>query len=206
MRPRNTGNERTLGLLIVALAVLALASYGCSGGETRGDETPAGGESQAESGDPEAEFGPLEVGADYATAFRKLNTEPFKSPTHGKRWVNTWVNDAAYQAFVDGAEEFPVGSIVVKESFESDDSGEMTEVRGPIFVMEKRDEGYAPDEGDWWYALHWAEVPPSWQDRVGGEQVYWRGKSPKVDYCAGCHDNLDYADHIGGVPEDVRAW
>jgi hypothetical protein len=144
--------------------------------------------------DPEAVFGPLDVGADYAS-YTKLTDKPFLSLDHGDRWVDVYVNAIGAKAY-DGTAAIPVGTIVVKTSV-LDDNGAPGSVAGPIYVMEKRAKGYAPEEDDWWYAIHW-EKP----DTTELGPIYWRGKSPRVDYCADCHTS--YERGLGGlIPSSI---
>lgn len=141
-------------------------------------------------------FGPLEVGADWQS-YTKLNKASFMSETHGGRMVDTYVNSIGLDAFKSGA-EMPVGSILVKTSRDRTDGSE-----GPIFVMEKRAAGLNAEHGDWWFAIHWANPPDKWKQRLGGP-IYWRTPSKKADYCSDCHDVYDR--HIGGVPDEHKAY
>ena len=169
-------------------AVILSMVLGCGG------STPA---TKPASTDPESVFGPLEVGADYAS-YTKLTDKPFLSLDHGNRWVDVYVNAIGLAAY-DSSGPIPVGTIVVKTSM-NDDHGAPGTVPGPIYVMEKRAAGYAPDEDDWWYAIHWAN-PGDDAAKFGGP-VYWRGKSKRVDYCAACH--TDYDRSLGGlIPSSV---
>ena len=142
------------------------------------------------SRDPESVFGPLEIGADYAS-YTKLTEKPFLSLDHGNRWVDVYVNSIGVAAY-DSSAAIPAGTIVVKTSMLDDKPG-------PTYVMEKRAPGYAPDDGDWWYAIHWAT--PDDPKKFGGP-IYWRGQSARVDYCANCHN--DYDRSLGGlIPSSV---
>lgn len=144
--------------------------------------------------DPESVFGPLEVGGDYAT-YTKLTDEPFLSLDHGNRWVDVYVNEVGRTAY-DSSAAIPEGTIVVKTSM-LDDNGRPGTRPGPIYVMQKRAPGYAPDERDWWFAIHWASP-----DDPKDGPIYWRGKSPRVDYCNACHG--DYDRSLGGlIPSSV---
>ena len=146
--------------------------------------------------DPESVFATLDVGADYAS-YTKLTEKPFLSLDHGNRWVDVYVNSIGAAAY-DSSAAIPVGTIVVKTSM-LDSGGAPGTVPGPIYVMEKRPPGYAPDDDDWWYAIHWAT--PDEPKKFGGP-IYWRGKSPRVDYCANCHN--DYDRSLGGlIPSSV---
>lgn len=173
------------------LAVVAVAACGTAG--CGGSDHPVVTAGPGARSADEAAFGPLEVGANYRS-FRKVSAEPFLSLDHGNRWVEVWVNEVGAQAYVDET-EIPVGTIVVKTSWVTVNK-RRTDVAGPIFVMEKRAPGYAPEHGDWWFAIHWAN-PPAADARKYGGPVYWRGRSHKVDYCWECHDNYDRG--LGGL-------
>lgn len=194
----------------------AIAMLGCGGkkdaeqpkntGDTgnSGDTANAGGDGDGDKGapaDPAAVYGPLEKGADYQ-GWTKMNKAPVKSKTHGGRFVDTYVNEVGAEAYKNDDADIPVGTVIVKASWEpnADGSGP-SEVAGPLFVMARVDEGGEPG---WWYALHWEKVPESWQSKVGGAQVYWRTPSAKVGYCSECHDN--YPRELGSVPKDMRAY
>lgn len=146
----------------------------------------------------EEAFGPLEVGADYAS-YKKLTKRPFLSLDHGNRFVDVYVNDVGAAAYEDTV-PIPVGTVVVKTSWENA-NGSPSDVPGPIFVMEKRAPGYAPDHDDWWYAIHWANPPAADAKKFGGP-IYWRGKSARVEYCTDCHDA--YERSLGGlIPSSI---
>ena len=138
--------------------------------------------------DDASTFGPLEVGADWAT-FVKMNTEPVLSETHGGRRVDTYVNQVGAAAYLDDDAEIPAGTVLVKTSLEPDGTP------GPLFVMEKK------PAGDWYYAIHWAEPPAAWVKKLGGP-IYWRTPSKKASYCVECHENYDR--ELGGVPGSKR--
>lgn len=183
-------------LLLISLPGLACGGSAAPVATTATDEAPAA----TAAGDPHAAYAELEVGADYLT-WTRVNREPFVSPTHGGRHVDVYVNEVGRAAYLDDEAEIPVGTVVVKASWEVAD-GERTEVPGPIFVMEKRAPGFDAEHGDWWYALHWADVPEGARGMRGARQAYWRSPSKKVGYCSGCHD--DYDRQLGGVPAEHR--
>ena len=185
-------------VLGLALASALLACGGKHGAAQPGDRKPdldtMMGQATSLSADAASSFGPLDVGADWSS-YVKMNTSPVQSEPHGGRLVDTWVNATGAAVYLDDDAEIPVGTIVVKTS--TDVSG----AAGPLFVMEKRAAGFDPDHGDWYYAMHWAEPPPSWQKKLGGP-VYWRTPSKKVGYCSDCHDGFDRS--LGGVPPAQR--
>ena len=67
--------------------------------------------SMAMPSDPAASFGPLEVGADYAS-YVKMNTAPVPSETHGGRLVDTYVNEVGASAYLDDDAVIPVGTVI----------------------------------------------------------------------------------------------
>ena len=193
--------RRIHAMRLVPLALLALVACGSNTGSGTKPPGPAGDpmmKATGIAGGSEDAFGPLEVGADYAT-YKKLTDKPFKSLDHGNRWVDVYVNAVGLDAYLAGS-DIPVGAIVVKTSVQAVD-GKPSDIEGPIFVMQKRAKGYAPEHDDWWYAIHWANPPAAEAKKFGGP-VYWRGRSPRANYCWKCHD--DYANSLGGlVPSSV---
>ena len=180
----------------ISIAVVSLFALAC-GGSTKGGTT----DTAAKADDPGATFAPLDVGADWKT-YAKVNRASFESLTHGKRWVDIYVNQIGLAAYQSDA-PFPVGTVIVKASVEAAD-GKPTDVAGPLFVMAKREAGFGPEHEGWWYGLHWESVPPSWVGKLGAKQVYWRSPSNKVDYCLGCHESYDR--NVGLPPVDQRSW
>jgi hypothetical protein len=168
-------------------AALLLALAGCGASVHRADRSDG------------ERYGPLDVGANYRE-FRRVTGLPYLSTVHGGRWVHVYVNDIGADAYVGGG-PIPVGTIVVKASWESDGAGRPSSVAGPLYVMEKRPPGHDAEHGDWWFAIHWAEPTPAQRARLGGP-IYWRGSSPKIEYCSDCHDGYDRG--LGGlVPSSV---
>lgn len=128
---------------------------------------------------------PLEVGGDYLS-YTKLTPEPFLSKVHGNRLVNVYVTPNAAQAYLSGS-PMPVNAIVVKDSF-ANVNGKPGPA-GPLFVMQKRAPGYAPDHGDWYYGLYWAQP--------NGKVLVAQGQQEGVGYCISCHDSYDR--QLGGL-------
>ena len=190
-----------LNSLIAVVASGALvAAAGCGGKSAPANSGSTGEKTTKKASDPAAQFGPLGVGADYKT-FQKVTKHPHLSPTHGKRFVEIWVNDVGYAAYT-GEDDFPVGTVIVKESWERDGDAPST-TPGPLFVMEKKEAGYDSENEDWYYAIHWEKPTPKYAKRLGGP-VYWQSPSKKVAYCFSCHENYDR--EVGLPPKDARAW
>lgn len=181
----------TLGKHIALISAMGLL-FAC-GGKTSGETKKA-----APAADPNAVFGPLEVGSDWES-YTKVNTEPVESGDHGNRFVDTYVNEVGLEAYKKDDAEIPEGTIVVKTSWERD--GDKPSTRpGPIFVMEKKAKGYDEENGDWYYAIHWEEPTEKLRAKFG--QMYWRSPSKKIKYCYECHN--DYDRQLGQVPEEFR--
>ena len=182
------------GFVYVGSAVL-WASAACSGGGHGSGTTPA-----ANNGpDPEVcAWAP--AGECQLADFTKMNKAPYFAKTHGKRFVDVWVNTTGLAAYKDESATLPVGSVIVKTSYERKD-GKPTDARGPIFVMIKKEAGFNEKGGDWWYAIHWAKPTGSF---AADGPIDWKTPEKKVGYCSGCHDGYDR--QLGMVPEDARAW
>ncbi|MEM9062147.1 MAG: cytochrome P460 family protein [Pseudomonadota bacterium] len=124
-----------------------------------------------------------------------VSTAPLVSATHGRMFVNHFVNPPGAELYtrweeMDGA-RFPVGSIFVKESFRIL-KGEVK--RGTLFLMEKVAEDAAPD--GWVYT------------RVFPNGKYERTNGPKSGRMAFCHDchaaTLELQDAAFFPPEAYR--
>ncbi len=160
-----------------ALSVTVLVVTACT--------TPQGPAKPAVSATTKAAAIPLQVGGDYLS-YTKLTPEPFLSTVHGGRLVNVYVTPSAAQAYLSGT-EMPVNAVVVKDSFVNVNG--QPGLAGPLFVMQKRAPGYAPEHGDWYYGLYW--VQPN------GKVLVAQGKQAGVVYCIKCHDSYDR--QLGGL-------
>jgi len=127
--------------------------------------------------------------------WRRHNTAPYRSATHGARYVNNYSNrkGAAYGRFEE-AGELPAGAILVKDSFTATADGGI--YPGPMFVMEKMREGFNLASNDWRYTM----IMPD--GSLFGET---KGvNASKVDFCVGCHAARDEYDHLFFVPQEYR--
>ena len=128
--------------------------------------------------------------------WRRYNTAPYLSATHGKRYVNNYANDAAkaYGRFEE-AGALPVGSVLAKDSFEVTDRGDV--VTGPLTLMEKMQPGFNPEGRDWRYTM----VMPDGTlfGTTNGEG------SERVEFCMECHLAAgDEQDHLFFIPKQYR--
>lgn len=127
--------------------------------------------------------------------WRRLNVAPYRSATHGQRFVNNYVNRAgAAYAKAEESGMLPVGSIVVKDSFVSMEGGATKP--GPLFVMEKMPAGFNYVSGDWRYTM----IMPD--GSVFGETK--GANSERVEFCISCHLAREKYDHLFYVPKEYR--
>ncbi len=208
-----TGAAATSALLLVAGAVVAF-----------GADTASGQQDSATLAKPRTHFKVerpadlfpntaetvyqnirAEMAAGYALArmpklrsylsWRRFNRAPYRSATHGARYVNNYANRTGegYGAF-EQVDRLPEGSILVKDSFTATVDGGI--YPGPMFVMEKMDVGFNPAGGDWRYRM----IMPD--GSLFGET---NGvNSDSVAFCIGCHATRADTDHLFFLPEAYR--
>jgi len=129
------------------------------------------------------------------TGWRRFNTAPYVSATHGNRYVNNYGNAKAkgYHRLKKG-EKMPAGSILAKDSFAvTQDNGLYA---GALFVMEKLEAGTSPATGDWRYQM----IMPD-GSFLGDSQG---AGADKVDFCHGCHKAVKNKDYLFYIPKDYR--
>ena len=127
----------------------------------------------------------------------RYNTAPYRSATHGQRFVNNYANTTAlaYGLFEE-AGVFPVGSILAKDSFTVTSDGIVQP--GPLFLMEKMLSGFSYVTGDWRYIMIMPDGSLFGETRGDHDE--------RVYYCIGCHlaASVQGYDHIFFVPEAFR--
>jgi hypothetical protein len=128
-------------------------------------------------------------------SWRRFNTVPYLSATHGNHYVSHYANRKAWAyARYEEAGTFPQGAIVAKDSFSVTETGGI--LLGPLFLMEKMPRGFNPVSGDWRYTM----VLPD--GSIAGRT---RGKdAQRVDYCVACHLAREDFDHLYFVPPELR--
>lgn len=119
--------------------------------------------------------------------WKRANTAPYPSFSHGRRYLNNYVNDTA-RAYLDyeNAGVLPKGSIIAKDSFSIDKDGNF--VAGPLFIMEKMASGFSYVSGDWRYTTISADG-----------QIVGRTKGKNSDgmrFCITCHLAAEKKDHL----------
>lgn len=127
--------------------------------------------------------------------WRRHNTAPYLSATHGNKYINNYSN-ATGEGYGDYEEagRLPTGAVIAKDSFSVTESGEI--LLGPLFLMQKMSEGFNYVSGDWKYI----QIQPdgSLFGETNGQN------SERVEYCIGCHLAQEAQDHLYFVPEEYR--
>ena len=128
--------------------------------------------------------------------WRRYNDAPYRSKTHGNRYVNNYANaiakDAGYGQQIEG-QVMPAGAILAKDSFTY--TGAADVFAGALFIMEKLPSGTSPDTADWRYAM----IMPD--GSIFGDS---RDTPEKVAFCHECHTAQAETDHLFFLPEAYR--
>ncbi len=123
--------------------------------------------------------------------WRLFNTAPYRSATHGNRYVNNYANEDSYG--MPGA-VMPPGTVLAKDSFTV--TAESAAFGGALFLMEKLEPGASPENGDWRYTM----IMPD--GSILGDST---GENPdQVKFCHACHAAKADNDYLFFVPEAYR--
>ena len=137
----------------------------------------------------------LDAAAAYRT-WRRYNKTPYRSVTHGERFVNNYGNSAAkaYGGY-EKAGDMPAGAMLAKDSFAVTTRGDV--FLGPLFLMEKMVPGFNAASRDWRYSM----VMPD-----GSLFGVTQGQgSERVKFCITCHESVGGdSNPLFFVPEDYR--
>ena len=115
------------------------------------------------------------------------------------RFVEIYVNEVGLQAYKEDA-PIPVGSIVVKPSWENQERGKGR--FGAAFCDGKDARGLR--SRPWRLVLRVSVARrPRQVERRDGRDPDWRSPSTKIESCSGCHDNLK---RNLGMPPKERQW
>lgn len=128
--------------------------------------------------------------------WRRYNTSPYQSATHGNRYINSYANAiAADYDRLSEIDELPAGAVLAKDSFAVTDQGGV--FLGPLFLMEKMEAGFSPEGRDWRYSMIMPDG--SFFGITGGDA------EEQVVFCRTCHQAAgDENDHLFFVPEEFR--
>ena len=127
--------------------------------------------------------------------WKRYNSAPYLSSTHGQRFVNNYANELGgdYGQLRPG-QSYPVGTVFAKDTITVTDEGK--NFPGAMFVMEKLRAGQNPGTADWRYVM---VIPDG---SIFGDTI---GDEPElVDYCHACHKARADDDYVFYVPKDYR--
>lgn len=129
--------------------------------------------------------------------YESVTTAPYTSATHGNRYVVNLADPVAmplYSQFEEGV-PMTVGGILAKPSFVINAEGVAR--LGPLFLMERAEDGAFPDMGDWIYT---AIMPNGNMMGRTGEH-----NSNGMQFCADCHLGIGMdTDSMTYLPEEYR--
>ncbi len=128
--------------------------------------------------------------------WKRFNSAPYRSKTHGERFVNNYGNGLAvgYEAIRKSGKPMPVGAVLAKDAFAITNDGDV--YAQSLFLMEKLPAGTSRVTGDWRYVM----ITPT-----GETYGDTRGDSPeKVDFCHDCHRSVQRSDYLFGIPKAYR--
>lgn len=127
-----------------------------------------------------------------------MNSHPWNSRSHGHRWVNTYVSKESVEAYKN-SNPLPVGSLVVKESFE-DEKGQPSGTPGPLYVMKKGAVADSPRNHGWVFAMRWDKPMANNPEKIK-EAVQWLPGDAHLYSCLKCHSRFKDEDYMGGIPD-----
>ena len=129
--------------------------------------------------------------------WRLYNDAPYRSETHGNRYVNNYANaiaaEAGYGNLKDGT-RMPPGAVLAKDSFTY--TGDHALFAGALFIMEKLPRGGNPAMADWRYAM----IMPD--GSVFGDTS--ADTTERMAFCHDCHMQKEELDYLFFVPEAHR--
>jgi len=129
------------------------------------------------------------------TNWRRANSAPYPSFSHGRRFLNNYLNPKA-KAYLNykGASILPTGAVIAKDSFAVGENGEF--IAGPLFVMEKMPPGFNYVSGNWRYTT----IAPDGAlvGRTNGKN------SGGMKFCISCHLAAEKNDHLFFFPKAYR--
>lgn len=126
--------------------------------------------------------------------WQPVNLYPYRSETHGGRYVNNFANPRAIRAGYPAGSVMPAGAIIAKDSFTvKQDGGHFP---GALFIMEKLANGSSPKTGDWRFVM----ILPD-GSLYGDSQG---DNAAATAFCAECHARRSDRDFLFGVPDAAR--
>ena len=124
------------------------------------------------------------------------NSAPYRSATHGQRYVNNYANPMAraYGRY-EASGPMPVGAVLAKDSFTVTGKGDV--FAGALFLMEKMPAGFNQASHDWKYTMIMPDGSLFGTTKGDG--------SKRVAFCITCHEAVAEKHHqMFFVPEEYR--
>ncbi len=128
--------------------------------------------------------------------WQRFNRAPYRSATHGERYVNNYANKIgeAYGRY-EKTGTMPVGAVLAKDSFAVTSGGDV--FVGPLFLMEKMPAGFNPSSRDWRYMMIMPDGSLFGETKGVGSQ--------RVEFCITCHEAAGAEnDHLFFIPDAYR--
>ena len=127
--------------------------------------------------------------------WKRYNRVPYRSTSHGRRFINNYANETAgaYGRF-EKAGRLPVGSVIAKDSFAVSKSGVVEP--GPLFMMEKMPDGFSYVSGNWRYTMIMPDGSVFGTTKGEGAE--------RVQFCISCHLAVEHQDHLFFIPTRYR--
>jgi hypothetical protein len=123
----------------------------------------------------------------YVAAMCAMPPEYAKGNPHAPKFITVFVNNIGEKAMLaTDSTTIPVGSIIVKEKFDSDTDGKLE----LLTIMVKREKGFDPTVGDWEFLT------------ASGERNVHQGVD--VSHCISCHRGQPETDFVfrSYLPQD----
>ncbi len=127
--------------------------------------------------------------------WRLYNNAPYRSATHGNRYVNNYGNGLTDDYVkMDSTVRMPAGAVLAKDSFTVTADGDV--FGAPLFLMEKLAADTSPATNDWRYVM----ILPD-GSLFGDSQGE---AADKVGFCHACHRSVEKTDNLFFVPKKYR--
>jgi hypothetical protein len=125
----------------------------------------------------------------------RFNDAPYRSATHGNRYVNNYANPAAAAAgYGTPGASMPPGAVIAKDSFTATAKGRRHP--GALFLMEKLPADESPVTADWRYVMIMPDGSTFGDSRTNPE---------RMAFCHGCHAARADDDYLFFVPAESAA-
>jgi hypothetical protein len=122
----------------------------------------------------------------------RVNDAPYRSATHGNRYVNNYANPAATAAgYGRAGAEMPPGAVIAKDSFTATPGGRR--FPGALFLMEKLKPEASPKTADWRYVMIMPDGSTFGDSGSNGG---------RMAFCHACHAARADDDYLFFVPAE----